>query len=38
MARVHGFGARVGFSWSVADLFRGDGKAHEYGQVRSEGG
>ena len=28
-----GFGDKVGFIWSVADLLRGDYKAHEYGQV-----
>lgn len=33
MAQVEGFGDRVGFIWSVADLLRGDRKAHEYGQV-----
>lgn len=28
-----GFADKVGFVWSVADLLRGDFKAHEYGQV-----
>jgi hypothetical protein len=28
-----GFAHKVGFVWSVADLLRGDFKAHEYGQV-----
>lgn len=28
-----GFGDKVGFIWSVADLLRGDFKAHEFGQV-----
>jgi type I restriction enzyme M protein len=31
--QVEGFGDKVGFIWSVADLLRGDFKAHEYGQV-----
>jgi len=30
---VQGFSDKVGFIWSVADLLRGDYKAHEYGQV-----
>jgi len=30
---VEGFSDKVGFIWSVADLLRGDFKAHEYGQV-----
>jgi type I restriction enzyme M protein len=29
----NGFADKVGFIWSVADLLRGDFKAHEYGQV-----
>ncbi len=33
MTQVQGFGDKVGFIWSVADLLRGDYKAHEYGQV-----
>lgn len=33
MTVVQGFGDKVGFIWSVADLLRGDFKAHEYGQV-----
>ncbi|SEP15015.1 type I restriction-modification system subunit M [Trujillonella endophytica] len=33
MTQVAGFGDKVGFIWSVADLLRGDYKAHEYGQV-----
>ena len=33
MSQVEGFGDKVGFIWSVADLLRGDYKAHEYGQV-----
>jgi type I restriction enzyme M protein len=28
-----GFSDKVGFIWGVADLLRGDFKAHEYGQV-----
>ncbi|MDO9497486.1 MAG: class I SAM-dependent DNA methyltransferase [Nocardioides sp.] len=32
MAAVEGFGDKVSFIWSVADLLRGDVKAHEYGQ------
>jgi type I restriction enzyme M protein len=33
MTQVQGFSDKVGFIWSVADLLRGDHKAHEYGQV-----
>lgn len=33
MSQVEGFTDKVGFIWSVADLLRGDYKAHEYGQV-----
>jgi type I restriction enzyme M protein len=33
VTQVQGFGDKVGFIWSVADLLRGDFKAHEYGQV-----
>ena len=33
MSQVQGFEDKVGFIWSVADLLRGDYKAHEYGQV-----
>lgn len=33
MTQVEGFGDKVSFIWSVADLLRGDFKAHEYGQV-----
>jgi len=33
MSQVEGFSDKVGFIWSVADLLRGDYKAHEYGQV-----
>jgi type I restriction enzyme M protein len=33
VTQVEGFGDKVGFIWSVADLLRGDYKAHEYGQV-----
>jgi type I restriction enzyme M protein len=33
VTQVAGFGDKVGFIWSVADLLRGDYKAHEYGQV-----
>lgn len=33
MTQVDGFGDKVGFIWAVADLLRGDYKAHEYGQV-----
>ncbi|MBE7325286.1 SAM-dependent DNA methyltransferase [Nocardioides sp. Y6] len=32
MTAVDGFGDKVGFIWSIADLLRGDVKAHEYGQ------
>lgn len=32
MTQVSGFGDKVSFVWSVADLLRGDVKAHEYGQ------
>lgn len=31
--QVTGFGDKVAFIWSVADLLRGDFKAHEFGQV-----
>ncbi|RKT79212.1 type I restriction enzyme M protein [Terracoccus luteus] len=31
--QVQGFGDKVSFIWSVADLLRGDFKAHEFGQV-----
>jgi type I restriction enzyme M protein len=31
--QAKGFGDKVAFIWSVADLLRGDFKAHEYGQV-----
>jgi type I restriction enzyme M protein len=30
---MNGFEGKIGFIWSVADLLRGDYKAHEYGQV-----
>jgi len=30
---MEGFADKVGFIWSVADLLRGDYKAHEYGQM-----
>jgi type I restriction enzyme M protein len=30
---MDGFGDKVAFIWSVADLLRGDYKAHEYGRV-----
>src|SRR3954453_8779690 len=30
---MRGFEDKIGFIWSVADLLRGDYKAHEYGQV-----
>ncbi len=30
---MDGFSDKVGFIWSVADLLRGDYKAHEYGRV-----
>ena len=33
MTQPQGFDDKVGFIWSVADLLRGDFKAHEYGQV-----
>jgi type I restriction-modification system DNA methylase subunit len=33
VTQVAGFGDKVGFIWSVADLLRGDYKAREYGQV-----
>ncbi len=33
MAGTNGFGDKVSFIWSVADLLRGDYKAHEYGSV-----
>lgn len=33
MNQAKGFGDKVAFIWSVADLLRGDFKAHEYGQV-----
>jgi type I restriction enzyme M protein len=33
VADSDGFSDKVGFIWSVADLLRGDYKAHEYGQV-----
>jgi len=33
VTQVQGFSDKVGFIWSVADLLRGDYKAHEYGQV-----
>jgi type I restriction enzyme M protein len=33
VSQVQGFEDKVGFIWSVADLLRGDYKAHEYGQV-----
>ncbi|MGI8578089.1 MAG: type I restriction-modification system subunit M N-terminal domain-containing protein [Nocardioidaceae bacterium] len=33
MSNEDGFGDKVGFIWSIADLLRGDYKAHEYGQV-----
>ncbi len=33
MTHIGGFIDKVGFIWSVADLLRGDYKAHEYGQV-----
>jgi type I restriction enzyme M protein len=32
VTEVSGFGDKVSFIWSVADLLRGDVKAHEYGQ------
>jgi len=33
MNQARGFSDKVAFIWSVADLLRGDFKAHEYGQV-----
>jgi type I restriction enzyme M protein len=33
VTQVEGFGDKVGFIWSVADLLRGDYRPHEYGQV-----
>lgn len=33
MSQARGFSDKVAFIWSVADLLRGDFKAHEYGQV-----
>jgi type I restriction enzyme M protein len=33
VTQVEGFGDKVSFIWSVADLLRGDFKSHEYGQV-----
>ncbi len=33
MTQPPGFADKVGFVWGVADLLRGDFKAHEYGQV-----
>ena len=33
MAESEGFADKISFIWSVADLLRGDYKAHEYGQV-----
>lgn len=33
MTQVRGFDDKVGFIWSVADLLRGNYKAHEYRQV-----
>jgi type I restriction enzyme M protein len=33
MTQVQGFSDKVSFIWSVAELLRGDYKAHEYGQV-----
>jgi len=33
LSQVTGFSDKVSFIWSVADLLRGDYKAHEYGQV-----
>jgi len=33
LTAVQGFSDKVGFIWSVADLLRGDFRAHEYGQV-----
>lgn len=37
MTQVQGFGDKVGFIWSVADLLRGDYKGHEYGNKIQEG-
>jgi type I restriction-modification system DNA methylase subunit len=31
--QVKAFGDKVAFIWSVADILRGDFKAHEFGQV-----
>ncbi len=33
MTSPTGFSDKVSFIWGVADLLRGDFKAHEYGQV-----
>lgn len=33
MSQAKGFSDKVAFIWAVADLLRGDFKAHEYGQV-----
>jgi type I restriction enzyme M protein len=33
MTQVKGFGDKVSFIWSIADLLRGDYRPHEYGQV-----
>ena len=33
MTAVRGFGDKVGFIWDIAELLRGDYKAHEFGQV-----
>jgi type I restriction enzyme M protein len=33
VTQVEGFNDKIGFIWSVADLLRGDYKAHEYGNV-----
>jgi type I restriction enzyme M protein len=33
VADSDGFTDKIGFTWSVADLLRGDCKAHDYGQV-----
>jgi len=33
LSQVTGFSDKVSFIWSVADVLRGDYKAHEYGQV-----
>lgn len=32
MSGIDGFGDKVSFIWSVADLLRGDVRQHEYGQ------